>query len=85
MWFAALDNPSRLRWFSRFLEKVLQNDPVVMALMAKNPFPDTPPTYVRALFYRYTYSDADEKTRGIWWDRELLGTYFPIVRLKTAP
>jgi predicted DCC family thiol-disulfide oxidoreductase YuxK len=85
MWFAALDNPKRLRWFSRFLEKVLENDPPVMALMARNPFPDRPPVYLRALFYRYTFSDRDEKARGVWWDRELLGVYFPIVKLKGAP
>jgi predicted DCC family thiol-disulfide oxidoreductase YuxK len=85
MWFAALDNPQRLRWFSRFLQKVLENDPTVMALMARNPFPDKPPLYLRALFYRYTFSDRDEQARGIWWDRELLGVYFPIVRLKGGP
>jgi hypothetical protein len=51
MWFAALEEPRRLFWFSRFLERLLQNEPTVTALLEKNPFPDKPPVYVRALFY----------------------------------
>ena len=43
MWFAALDDPQRLRWFSRFLERLLENEPTVTALLEKNPFPDKQP------------------------------------------
>jgi predicted DCC family thiol-disulfide oxidoreductase YuxK len=82
MWFAALEDPRRLRWFAGFLEKILKNEPAVTALMEKNPFPGKPPVYVRALFYDYTYSGAEEKARGQWWDRRLLGVYFPVVQLK---
>jgi predicted DCC family thiol-disulfide oxidoreductase YuxK len=82
MWFAALDDPQRLRWFWLFLEKLLRNEPAVSSLLARNPFPDRPPLYVRARFYRYTYSDATAKARGQWWERRLLGLYFPPVRLK---
>jgi len=82
MWFAALDDPRRIGWFQRFLRRVLQNEPSVIALMERNPFPDRPPTYVRALFYDYTYASAAEKSQGIWWDRRLLGLYFPVARLK---
>jgi predicted DCC family thiol-disulfide oxidoreductase YuxK len=82
MWFAALDDPRHLRWFSHFLERLLENDSAVTALLAGNPFPDHPPKYVRALFYRYTYAAAGEQPRGRWWDRHLLGMYFPAVSLK---
>ena len=82
MWFAALDDPRRLRWFALFLTRVLQNEPTVMALMASNPFPDKPPRYVRAKFYAYTFSGAADKTRGPWWNRRLLGLYFPAVSLR---
>jgi len=82
MWFAALDDPNHLRWFGRFLERVLQNEPVVTALLERNPFPLEPPTFVRAKFYDYTYADRAEKARGVWWDRQLLGLYFPESRLK---
>jgi len=81
MWFAALDDPRRLPWLSHFVERLLQNEPAVTALLEKNPFPDDPPIYIRAQFYDYTYATADEKARGIWWDRRLIGTYFPMVHL----
>jgi len=82
MWFAALDDPQRLRWFWLFLERLLHNEPAVTALLASNPFPDKPPLYLRAKFYDYTYAGADAHSRGIWWQRRLLGLYFPEVRLK---
>jgi len=82
MWFAALEDPRRLFWFSRFLERLLQNEPTVTALLEKNPFPDKPPVYVRALFYDYSYADSEEKAKGIWWKRQLLALYFPSVHLK---
>ena len=37
MWFAALDNPQRLPWFWRFLERLLQNEPTVTGLLAAEP------------------------------------------------
>jgi predicted DCC family thiol-disulfide oxidoreductase YuxK len=82
MWFAALDDPRRLPWFSRFLERLLRNEPTVTALLEKNPFPDKPPIYVRAEFYDYTFAGSEEKAKGQWWDRQLLGLYFPAVHLK---
>jgi predicted DCC family thiol-disulfide oxidoreductase YuxK len=82
MWFASLEDPRRLRWFPRFLQRVLENEPTVTVLMEKNPFPDKPPVYVRAQFYDYTYSTRQEKARGLWWDRRLLGLYFPEAHLK---
>ncbi|HEX4619239.1 MAG TPA: lipase maturation factor family protein, partial [Steroidobacteraceae bacterium] len=83
MWFAALEDPQRLRWFWLFLERLLHNEPAVTSLLARNPFPDQPPLYVRAKFYDYSYSDAAQKARGVWWERRLLGLYFPVVRLRT--
>jgi predicted DCC family thiol-disulfide oxidoreductase YuxK len=82
MWFAALDDPQRLPWFSRFLERLLENEPSVTALLKTNPFPDRPPTYVRAEFYDYTYARDDDHVAGRWWERRLAGLYFPRARLK---
>src|SRR5271166_113348 len=82
MWFAALDSPRYLPWFTRFLERLLANEPTVTALLERNPFPDKPPLYVRAEFYDYTFAGREEKAMGRWWDRRLLGLYFPVVELK---
>ena len=84
MWFAALDDPQRLRWFWLFLERLLHDEPAVTALLASNPFPDKAPLYVRAKFYGYTYADAGAQASGRWWERRLLGLYFPAVRLKAG-
>jgi predicted DCC family thiol-disulfide oxidoreductase YuxK len=85
MWFAALEDPRGLRWFAGFLQRVLENEPAVMALLARNPFPDKPPLYVRARFYDYSYVGPEDKARGLWWARRSLGLYFPEVRLKSEP
>jgi lipase maturation factor 1 len=82
MWFAALEDPRRLRWFWSFLQKLLENEPTVTALLERNPFPDKPPTYLRAQFYDYRYADPADKARGRWWNRRELGLYSPVVSLK---
>jgi len=82
MWFAALENPQRLGWFWHFLQRVLENEPTVTALLARNPFADQPPLYVRAQFYDYHYTDRAAKAQGLWWERRRLGLYVPEVRLK---
>jgi predicted DCC family thiol-disulfide oxidoreductase YuxK len=85
MWFAALEEPQGLPWFWQFVQRLLENEPAVTALLEKNPFPEKPPIYVRAQFYDYTYASSEEKAKGIWWDRRLLGPYFPAVDLNTQP
>jgi hypothetical protein len=82
MWFAALDDPRRVTWFPRFLERLLRNEPSVTALLKTNPFADKPPRYLRAQLYDYRYAGGEERTHGQWWDRQLLGAYFPVVQLK---
>ena len=82
MWFAALDDPRRVNWFPHFLEKLLENEPTVTALLAKNPFAHQAPQYLRAQFYDYTYSSGEDLRKGLWWQRRSLGLYYPVVRLK---
>jgi predicted DCC family thiol-disulfide oxidoreductase YuxK len=82
MWFAALDDPRRVHWFPRFLQRLLENEPTVTALLRKNPFANKAPQYVRAQFYAYTFSSGEELRQGLWWQRRPLGLYFPAVRLK---
>jgi predicted DCC family thiol-disulfide oxidoreductase YuxK len=61
LWFAALDDPRRLPWFQRLLERLLENESTVTALLAKNPFADEAPSYIRAQFYEYTYASAAQR------------------------
>ncbi len=77
MWFAALRRAPPT-WFVAFLARLLEGSPDVLKLLAANPFPDRPPRYVRALLYDYRMTDLETKRRtGAWWQRELIGTYFP--------
>jgi predicted DCC family thiol-disulfide oxidoreductase YuxK len=82
MWFAALDDPRRVNWFPHFLERLLENEPTVTALLQKNPFADKAPQYIRAQFYDYTFSRGEEMGKGLWWQRRSVGLYFPLVHLK---
>jgi predicted DCC family thiol-disulfide oxidoreductase YuxK len=83
MWFAALNDARLVYWFPRFLERLLQNEPTVTALLETNPFPEKPPLYVRALFYDYKYANSEEKLEGLWWQRQLVAAYFPAAHLKS--
>ncbi len=83
MWFAALGNYQDDRWILHFMGRLLSGSPDVLQLLAKNPFPDAPPHYVRALRYDYRFTTAVErKSTGEWWRRELKGTYVPAISLR---
>ncbi len=85
MWFAALGNYRQNVWLVGFVAKLLEGSPEVLGLIEKNPFPDHPPQYVRALVYEYSFTDwATHRRTGAWWKRELLGTYLPPVGMKAS-
>ena len=83
MWFAALGNYRENPWLVSFVVRLLQESPPVLHLIEQNPFPGQPPKYIRAMIYRYRFTNFDERRRtGNWWKRELLGTYLPPVSLR---
>jgi hypothetical protein len=70
--------PGYSRWFLRFVQRLLMADVEILRLMRKSPFGGERPAFVRALFYQYRYSTAEEKRQsGAWWVRTLLGIYLP--------
>jgi hypothetical protein len=84
MWFAAMGSYQRHPWFIHLMAKLLQGDRAVLSLLGKNPFPNAPPHFVRALRYEYRFTSAEAKRRtGRWWTRELMGAYFPTVSLQS--
>jgi hypothetical protein len=83
MWFAALSNFRSTPWFSNFMLRLLEGSPDVLELLAKNPFPRSPPKYIRALVFDYSFTDfATRKATGDWWERAPSGSYFPATALK---
>jgi hypothetical protein len=78
MWFAALGDYTGNGWFVNLMARLQQGSPEVLALLAKNPFPETPPKYVRAWLYLYHFTDpATLAATRAWWRREKAGLYFP--------
>jgi hypothetical protein len=76
MWFAAISPAYGERWFGPLLAKLLEGEPVVLRLLRTNPFPERPPTYVRAQRYRYRYTTRSERrSTGEWWDRTYVGSF----------
>ena len=84
MWFAALQGDyQHTYWFLNFMGAVLRGNPAVLKLLADNPFPDTPPRYVRATLYNYRFTDlATKRSDGMWWDREWSRIYCPAISLR---
>jgi predicted DCC family thiol-disulfide oxidoreductase YuxK len=82
MWFAALGSPRENPWFFWLIVRLLQGSQDVSRLLAHNPFPDKPPSYVRAMFYRYRFTTVSElRQTGRWWKRQELREYLPTVSL----
>jgi hypothetical protein len=73
LWFAALSDFEREPWIVHLAYKLLRGDRAIAPLLARDPFPEQPPRYVRALLYRYRFAPLDE--RGVYWRRELAGEY----------
>jgi hypothetical protein len=82
MWFAALERPQENPWLGGLIVRLLQGSHDVSRLLAHDPFPDRPPRYIRAMFYRYRFTSASElRQTGAWWKRQELREYLPTVSL----
>ena len=85
MWFAAISPQYAHSWFRPFIVRLLRNDPATLKLLRHNPFPDTPPHYVRAQLYRYRFTTAAELRREhAWWQRTLESSYLPPLSLHSS-
>ena len=80
LWFASLGS-----WRDNLIvpsteERLLAGAPDVLALFAANPFPDAPPKEVRAVLWKYWFTTlAEKRTTGMWWNRQLMGLYAPVL------
>jgi len=80
MWFAALGTYEENPWLVNFLVRLLQGAPEVERLLRRNPFPNQPPRYVRAVLYEYRFTDAAaRRATGAWWQRQEKGLYSPVL------
>jgi predicted DCC family thiol-disulfide oxidoreductase YuxK len=80
MWFAALESPEQNPWLVGLIVRLLEGSRDVSGLLARNPFPDKPPQYIRAMFYRYRFTNSEEhRQTGAWWTRQELREYLPTI------
>ena len=42
-----------------------------LSLLANDPFPEKPPRYVRARYFRYEFAPPGDRS-GVWWKRSYL-------------
>ncbi|MCB1275094.1 lipase maturation factor family protein [Prosthecobacter sp.] len=73
-WYPWTQAGGRNAWVPHFIWNLLHNDPGTLSLLAKNPFPDKPPRWIRVMVYRYKFAPPDNPD-GAWWTRELIGTH----------
>jgi hypothetical protein len=86
MWFAAMSRADRHPWLIALMIRILENDHATLKLLRHNPFPDQPPTFLRARLYHYRFTTSEERAEsGAWWVRTLTGDYLgPLSRRRLA-
>jgi hypothetical protein len=78
LWFASLGDWQQNQIVPLTQERLLENSADVLSLFRSDPFPQSPPRYVRTVLWQYWFTSLDEKRRtGNWWRRELVGEYSP--------
>jgi Lipase maturation factor len=86
MWFAAISPAYAQQWLPPLLQRLLHNDRAALRLLRHNPFPESPPRYLRAQLYQYRFTTPAELRRDrAWWHRTLIGGYVaPMVAAPTT-
>ena len=74
LWFAAMSTADREPWLVHLVSKLLRADPAVRRLLARDPFGDVPPRWIRIELYRYQFTHPGDGSAD-WWRRTRLGTY----------
>ena len=82
MWFAAFSPVRSQPWIVHLVYKLLAGDRGIDTLLARDPFADKPPVWVRAQLYRYRFTRPGDGPA--WWKRSLVGSYLPPLK-KNSP
>jgi len=78
IWFAAMASPAEYPWTLHFIWQLLHNDRGTLSLLANNPFPTSPPRYIRVRLYRYHFAPIGDPA---WWKREPIGEWLPALSI----
>jgi hypothetical protein len=63
-----MTTPKGAPWVVHLVWKLLHNDRGALSLLAGNPFPQAPPRYIRARYFRYEFAPPGSRN-GAWWKR----------------
>jgi hypothetical protein len=74
IWFAAMARAEDEPWMLHLVWKLLHADRGLRSLLARDPFGDVPPRYVRVMRYRYRFAPRGDDAI---WRRELEGYWLP--------
>ncbi|NCF70168.1 MAG: lipase maturation factor family protein [Chlamydiales bacterium] len=81
IWFAAMGQYRNYPWFITLVAKLLENESVVLDLIAHNPFPESPPKFIKADLFLYEFTSWNEESDH-WWKRSKVGPYLPPISLE---
>jgi hypothetical protein len=80
LWFAAMSTINREPWLVRLIVKLLRGDADVKPLLAVDPFPTTPPRFIRATLWRYEFTRPGDGSAA-WWRRTFVREYLRPIAL----
>jgi len=80
IWFAAMSTINHEPWLVRLIVKLLRGDADVKPLLAVDPFPTTPPRFIRATLWRYEFTRPGDPS-GAWWRRTFVREYLRPIAL----
>lgn len=82
MWFASLGSCRTSPWFLQLQDGLLRGTSAATELYLVNPFPKTPPRFLRSTTYQYTFTPLSERRAGgTYWTATPQGPYCPILTL----
>jgi lipase maturation factor 1 len=83
LWFAGLGTYRNNPWTVNLMIQLLRNSKDVTALFSFNPFPLSPPKYVRIMKSNYEFTTFEERERSnFWWKILSREIYLPALTLK---
>ena len=77
MWFAAMSTPDEYPWTYHLIWKILHNDSGILGLFSENPFPGSPPKFIRAVLYQYRFVQPGNSDRKSWSRERVSDPWIP--------
>jgi hypothetical protein len=80
LWFASLGTWEQYPWVETTEERLLSGERDVLRLFAADPFSGSPPSYVKAVTARYSFTSVQERrATGAYWKRGEERLYGPVL------